>query len=33
MRQITGSEHYDMAMVTRWLTEEGERLLAEQMGK
>ncbi len=27
-RQSAGTDYYDMAMVTRGLTEEGERLLA-----
>jgi hypothetical protein len=31
VRQIAGSEYYDMAMVTRGLTEEGERVLAEHL--
>ncbi len=33
VRQIAGSEYYDMAMVTRGLTEEGERVLSEHVGK
>lgn len=32
-RQIAGTEYYDMVMVTRGLTEAGERLLAEQRVK
>lgn len=31
-RQIAGSDYYDMAMVTRGLTTEGEKLLADQRG-
>lgn len=30
VRQIAGSEYFDMAMVTRGLTVEGEKLLTEQ---
>lgn len=30
VREIAGTQYYDMAMVQGGLTEEGERLLAEQ---
>ena len=33
VRESGGSEYYDMAMVTRGLTEDGERLLAEHTGR
>ena len=33
VREIAGTQYYDMAMVTRGLTEDGERLLAEHVGR